>query len=144
MTKPKGQAVGSIPGLQLRAPTPPTPADFWRDAYQLAKDIHEIEVRVLQGRIDDLLSRGHQIPGPRPDEEEGPGGGKDENPLRKSNPVQWILDSVEEEIPLSNQNARENLKKWVERQVRLRGQGSLDEILAAALAGDVSEDGEEE
>jgi hypothetical protein len=123
----------------------PEPADFWRDAYALARDLHEIEVRMLQNRIDDLLSRGHQIPRP-PDDEEGPGKGKDddENPLRKSNPVQWIMDSLEEVVPLGNENARQGVRSWVQRQIRLRGQGSIDEILEEAIQGDVTDEHEEE
>lgn len=121
---------------------PPTTSDFWRDAYAVARDLHEIEVRMLRDRIDDLLARGHRIPGPPPEEEEE-GEGK-ENPLRKSNPVQWIMDSVEEVIPLGNENARQNLRGWVQRQLRLRGQGSIDDIMAEAIQGDVTDEKDDE
>jgi hypothetical protein len=118
-------------------------ADFWRDAYGLARDLHEIEVRTLRDRITDLqaqLARGHFAPIPETEEE---GEGK-ENPLRKSNPVQWIMDSVEEVVPLGNENARQGLRTWVQRQIRLRGQGSIDEVLAEAIQGDVTEEHDEE
>jgi hypothetical protein len=139
-----------------KAPAPLAPADFWRDAYQLAKDIHEIEVRTLQGRIDDLTAQlasrpslaevNARMAGLMREEEEGPGKGKDddENPLRKSNPVQWIMDSLEEVIPLGNENARQGVRTWVQRQIRLRGQGSIDEILEEAIQGDVTDEHEEE
>jgi hypothetical protein len=122
----------------------PETADFWRDAYTVARDLHEIEVRMLRDRIDDLLARGHQIPRP-PEEEDATGEGEGkENPLRKANPVQWIMDSVEEVVPLGNEQARNTLRSWVSRQIRLRGQGSIDEILDEAIQGDVTDEHEDE
>lgn len=135
MTKPKAKA--------------PTTADFWRDAYALARDLHEIEVRMLRDRVAQLKeARAYYGQPPQrvayDEEEEGPGGGKEENPLRKSNPTQWIMDSLEERIPLSNDQARNTLRSWVDRQLRLRGQGSIDEILAEAVQGDVTDEHDEE
>lgn len=132
MTKPKAQ-----------------PADFWRDAYQVAKDIHEIEVRLLRDQLAEARARvgidPRQWQGVASEEEEDNlGGGKEENPLRKSNPTQWIMDSLEEQIPLSNDQARNTLRSWVDRQLRLRGQGSIDEILAEAVQGDVTDEHDEE
>jgi len=134
--------------------TAPKTADFWRDAYQLAKDIHEIEVRTLNGRIAELQEQlraaraanrilGSAVRPPAVEEAEEEGEGK-ENPLRKANPVQWIMDSVEEVVPLGNENARQGLRSWVQRQIRLRGQGSIDDILNEAIQGDVSDEHEEE
>lgn len=139
MTKPKAAA-------------PLAPADFWRDAYQLAKDIHAVEIRVLQGRIDDLTAQLARHSEPIDayiarrraeegiEEEQGEGKEKD-NPLRKSNPVQWIMDSLEEVVPLGNETARASVRSWVSRQLRLRGQGSIDDILHEAIQGDVTEEG---
>lgn len=119
-------------------------------ALRLLGEIHAVEVRTLQGRIDDLReqlrdARARTLPQfaqPAAEEEEE-GEGK-ENPLRKSNPVQWIMDSVEEVVPLGNENARQGLRNWVQRQIRLRGQGSVDEILNEAIQGDVTDEKDDE
>lgn len=138
-----------------KAKAPASPPEFWRDAYDLAKDIHAVEVRILQGQITALEAQLARSPSlaevnarmaaamrEEPEEEGDKKGG--ENPLRKSNPVQWIMDSLEESIPLGNDQARNNVRTWAERQLRLRGPGSIDTILEEALQGDISDEPVEE
>lgn len=149
MTRPRGVFVAHSvdPAIQLLV---------LNTAHDQLKHIHEVEVRTLRDRIDDLIRQLAEARA-RPtladvntrmaeqmrDGEEEEEGKEKENPLRRANPVQWVMDSLEEQIPLSNQNARNNLQSWVTRQVRLRGPGSLDDILAEALLGDVSDDNED-
>lgn len=124
--------------------------------HEQMKHVHEIEVRTLRDRVSDLTEQlrdaksrvpidPRQWQGVAYTEEEdetepGKGKGDKENPLRKSNPSQWVLDSLEETIPLGNEQARAGVRSWVERQIRLRGQGSLDDILAEAQAGDITDE----
>lgn len=120
----------------------------------LQKELHELEVRVLNQHINALTAQlqdaRHALEvmrvrttGLAPVAAEETGEGK-ENPLRQSNPVQWIMDSLEEVVPLGNENARQGVRSWVQRQIRLRGQGSIDEILEEAIQGDVTDEHEEE
>lgn len=58
--------------------------------------------------------------------------------LRNVDPVQFALDTLEESIPLQDDNSRDRVREYVTRQIRLRGVDTLDSIIEEAVAGDTA------
>lgn len=69
---------------------------------------------------------------------------KDEDEARtKIAPAQRLLDQAEEQIGFADDQSRQTVRTYIERQLRLRGSEAADEILLEVLAGDSSHDDDE-
>lgn len=89
------------------------------------------KIEVLEQQVKDLTDAVQQPPKTEEEKQDTPAS------------VQTILDKAQKQIGFSDDLTSTAVQSYIEREIRLRGEGSAEQILADVLAGGATDDEEE-